>query len=820
VGTGTADQTGRFKVQFDMAHALRADGSQDGMLTFRVRAMDGAGAIGEPVAISFILDTHPVILRVNLDPASDSGRSNSDGITNVTLPTIDGTVMQAGPLTMNIMDGSTLVGTGTTDATGHFMITLTQDLGVLHPNADFLTVSLMVTAEHGTTSATFTFNFTLDTVPAAAPAAPQLQNGQMVNGQLVAPTTTPTFTGTVQDFAGSETTAQVILRAKIHGTSGNPVEVDNPATPVFIDTQGNYSISVNSATPLTFGQKYDITIEVIDLAGNVSTDSTPPVTVLIDQAPTINTVALAAGSDSGNPDVPGSTSDGITNVRMPVISGNVMQFQSSTITITDVTPGVVNPHSPWHGTTDSGGNFNIAIDVSSDISGNTPDAQIQLQIQAVQSILASTASFSFTLETSVPVATPPLLMGDNGSHQTNNLTPSFTGTGEVGAEVFLLANGTRVDNPAAPHTFVDATGHYTIAVNPATPLANNTTYQIAVKLEDVAGNTSGLSSPPLTIVTNQRTLTTPTLVLDPAYNFSLTGNLAVVIPQLYDGTSDPGTTVTVKDGSVVVDTFTNGASGHFSQFIALADGQHTLTAVASDSAGNVSAPATLIVTVDTTRLDPDHKFVTAIYQLALGRPGSLLEWNPWVALLSQPNGRFMVANQIERSFEALHRDVVGWYQTYLGRTPSNAEVLPYVNTMMAGATEEQMLAGILGSPEYTNHVATLPGFTGGPSDSNFIRGLYVQLLNRTPNQSEINGWLNVLPTLGHTTVATLFLTSAEYRSDVVNNFYSVILRRSSPPAAFEVNFWVNSGIDFLTMKIDFEASPEFFFRVTGSFPPS
>ena len=37
----------------------------------------------------------------------------------------------------------------------------------------------------------------------------------------------------------------------------------------------------------------------------------------------------------------------------------------------------------------------------------------------------------------------------------------------------------------------------------------------------------------------------------------------------------------------------------------------------------------------------------------VGRQGSLAEWNSWIPLLSQPNGRFLVANGIERSAELL-----------------------------------------------------------------------------------------------------------------------------------------------------------------------
>ena len=111
-------------------------------------------------------------------------------------------------------------------------------------------------------------------------------------------------------------------------------------------------------------------------------------------------------------------------------------------------------------------------------------------------------------------------------------------------------------------------------------------------------------------------------------------------------------------------------------------------------------------------------------------------------------------------------------------------------------------------------------FGGTASNSTFIKALYVQLLNRTPSQAEINGWLPVLATVGRTGVANAFLTSVEYRFDTIKTYYSTILRRGPAPTGKEVMGWVNTGADLLSIQIAMEASVEFYFRVTGSFPNS
>ena len=67
------------------------------------------------------------------------------------------------------------------------------------------------------------------------------------------------------------------------------------------------------------------------------------------------------------------------------------------------------------------------------------------------------------------------------------------------------------------------------------------------------------------------------------------------------GTGASGDTITLFDGSTIVGTGMVGAGGNWSiATSALADGPHTLTATATDLAGNTSgASAALPVTIDT-----------------------------------------------------------------------------------------------------------------------------------------------------------------------------------------------------------------------------
>ena len=64
-------------------------------------------------------------------------------------------------------------------------------------------------------------------------------------------------------------------------------------------------------------------------------------------------------------------------------------------------------------------------------------------------------------------------------------------------------------------------------------------------------------------------------------------------------TSDAGSTILIKDGNTVIDTFTS--TGTDVRTLTLAEGSHLLSAEVTDTAGNVSAQSEeLVVTVDRT----------------------------------------------------------------------------------------------------------------------------------------------------------------------------------------------------------------------------
>ncbi|MCL2735935.1 MAG: Ig-like domain-containing protein [Propionibacteriaceae bacterium] len=97
------------------------------------------------------------------------------------------------------------------------------------------------------------------------------------------------------------------------------------------------------------------------------------------------------------------------------------------------------------------------------------------------------------------------------------------------------------------------------------------------------------------------TVAAPT-VTSPAANATTTAKPTVT------GVADPGVSVTVKDetGAVLCTTTANATSGAFTctSQVALSDGPHTLSVVASDPNGNMSTPTTVAITVQASQIQP------------------------------------------------------------------------------------------------------------------------------------------------------------------------------------------------------------------------
>jgi hypothetical protein len=226
----------------------------------------------------------------DLDPASDTGSSNTDNVTGDTTPTFTGTAESGAMVT--VFDGATAVGPGTATG-GTWTITTSTLTAAVH---SITANATDVAGNQGSASAAL--SVTIDTTAPAAPSTPDLtvaSDSGSSNTDNITNVATPTFTGT------AEATSTVTI---FDGTT---------AVGTGTATGGNYSITTSTLTAGT----HSITAKATDPANNTSVASGAlPVTIDIAAPAAPSTPDLTAASDSGS-----SNTDNITIVTTPTFTG-------------------------------------------------------------------------------------------------------------------------------------------------------------------------------------------------------------------------------------------------------------------------------------------------------------------------------------------------------------------------------------------------------------------------------------------------------------------------------------------------------------------
>ncbi|MFE1602191.1 Ig-like domain-containing protein [Methylobacterium sp. ID0610] len=552
LGTATADGAGAFTI---LGASL---GAGDHSLT--LRSVDPAGntsAASAPFTVSVDVSTGQPSLA--LEPASDTGASNSDRVTAQNRPLLTGTAEAGSTVTVHA-DGSA-VGTAQAGTLGAWTLTT----AALTDGARTLT-AIAVDRAGNTSVPSADLVVTIDT-RADAPAldAAALRSDSGTTGDAITNDSTPTFAGTTE--AGGVIT--LYEGATVRGTAT-------------ADGAGAWTLTSN---PLANGA-HTLTAQLVDRAGNTSVASAPLAVTIDTVAPSAATgLALAPGSDVGS-----SNTDRITRIAMPALigsaeaNGTVTLFDGSTA-IGTATAGGTGLFTVAAGTSLTHGQHSLRVTVT-DVAGNTGAASNPLSV---------------TIDTVAPVLSPLALTAatDTGVSSTDGITrtvtPTVTGTTEANSTVTLLDGGTAIGTATANGLGVWST---------ATTALSAGTHTLTAVAVDRAGNTSAASaSLTVTIDTDAATPTGLALAVDSGLSSTdrlIDTGTPTLVGQV--GTAEAGGLVQLYDGLALVGTGTAGLDGAFTvTSLGLSDGTHALTARLIDLAGNTSiASSVLDVTVDTT----------------------------------------------------------------------------------------------------------------------------------------------------------------------------------------------------------------------------
>jgi len=522
-----------------------------GANTFKARVTDSIGS-STAFSHSYALDTTITAPSApDLSAASDSGRSNTDNVTNVTTPIFTGTAEAGATVTLYDTDGTTVLGTATADATtGAWSITSSA----LSDGSHTVTAKAVdVAGNVSTVSSGLTV--TIDTSAPAAPSAPDLttasDSGENSTDNITT-NTSPTFTGTAQ--AGATVT--------LYDTDG---------TTVLGTTTADATTGAWSITSSTLGlSDHTITAKATDPAGNTSVASSG-LTITVVTGPAAPT-GLAISSDTGQ-----SNSDKITKTATQTISGSGPAGATILIYKNGEQVGSVSADGTggWSYNTGVLADGTYAFTAKARVSGQDSSASTALNV---------------TVDTAPPAA--PHITGistDDGSSTSDGVTTDRTltisGTAEAGSKVEVFRNGVSLGIVDADPTTGGWSFDYT-----GTVLADGS-YVFTATATDLAGNTSATSSGFTAKVTTDATAPgAPTL--------TATGG-GTTTAFTASGTAEAGATIKIYDGTTLLGTSTADGTGAWSFSGTLAVGTHTLTATATDAADNISVAsgaATITVT--------------------------------------------------------------------------------------------------------------------------------------------------------------------------------------------------------------------------------
>lgn len=570
IGTGQTGSDGNFTVSLGTP---LTNGEQ-----VTATATDAAGNTSQGTTImapDLTAPDAPTIGSVTDDVAPLTGSVTNGGSTNDPRPQLSGTA-EAGS-TVTIYDGGVAIGTALVASNGTWTYTPSADLT---ESTHQITVRATDAAGNlGPASPVFTL--TVDFTPPTTPTA------------IVLTDDTGAIRGTIT--AGTPTDASKPILAGTGEPGGTITIYDNGVAIGTTTVLPNGTWSVTPSGPLPDGT-HTITVVETDAAGNQSAAS-EPIIFTVDTTPPLAPGDLVVSNDGGTitgTAEPGST---VTIREGDAILGTPVADSEGNFSLT-LTPPKLNGEILTADATDAAGNTGPAT------SAAAPDVtppQAPVIVSVIDDVLNTTG----------PVE-------QNGL--TNDRAPTLNGTGEPGSTITIF-NGSDIIGT------VDVPSSGLWSFTPPSPLADGT-YVLTATATDAAGNPSGQSNA-WTIIVDGTAPAAPviTQVVDdvPERTGSLDLNETTndSTPTL-SGTAAANATVTIRvDGVDIGTTVADGLGAwSFTPDIPIAEGPHTLTAVATDAAGNISDVSNSWgITIDSVA--PDAPVITLVVDDVPERLGAL-----------------------------------------------------------------------------------------------------------------------------------------------------------------------------------------------------
>ncbi|WP_116424974.1 Ig-like domain-containing protein [Pseudomonas citronellolis] len=563
IGTATVDENGNWT--FTPEQPL-----EDGDHSISVVITDAAGNVGEPSeALDFVVDSTPAFVTIDMaldQVESITGEVANGGVTNDRQPTLVGTATP-GALVI-ISEAGFVLGSVVADTEGNWSLRLSvgQSDDEHHYTAE-------VQSATGAT-AQAEFSLVIDTKAPDRPILDAvLDNAGLLQGSLASGDTTDDATPTLQ---GSEAEPNGLVKVY-----DNDVLVGS----TLADENGDWSLEL----PELADGAHSLTVTSSDVAGNES-KPTRPFELTVDTAVADLVIDSIELVDDFGP-LTGLIADGDkTDDTTPLLQGHVEGTNAAYVEIYDgetlLGTAAVDAQGNWSFQApelESGEHAFSAVPV--DALGKTGEASESIRFEVVGPEVA---------QPEAPVISE--ILDDLGS------VSGLLNDGDVTDDTSLTVNGSAaagdlvllyVDGELAASVVADEQGNWTAEL----PLAGDGEHAITAKAQDPAGRHSEETAA-VSVILDTTAPEQPGMVTAEDNTGAITGpiepgSVTDETQPTLSGSGEPGDTVSVLDNGEVIGTVVIDENGQweFTPEQPLEEGDHSISVVVTDPAGNASEPS-------------------------------------------------------------------------------------------------------------------------------------------------------------------------------------------------------------------------------------
>jgi Tfp pilus assembly protein PilP len=576
----------------------------NGPHTFTVASVDGAGNVSAKseaykITVDTLAPSSPSITNVLDDVGAVLGTVANGKTTDDTKPRLSGSGAESGSI-VKIYDNGTYIGETIANANGTWAFTPTTDLA---EGAHSFTVT--ATDKAGNESGeSIAWAITVDLTPPVKPEITAVYDdvapgiGNVPDGQ---PTNdpTPTLNGkgevgsTIRIYEGTVLLGETTVRAN-----------------------GTWSFT----TPLQEDGLRVFTVTSVDEAGNVSAPSDSWSVVISTIPPEIPKIEnLYNNNGSENVSVPNTS---VTNDQDPLLTGTSQP--NLVIRIYD------NGALVGSTTADADGKWSFNF---KDANVKLSEGYHSLSAAAVNELgFEGSQSFPRIVTIDITPPPPPVIVSaadDVGTiinpampsgSLTDDTLPSFRGTTDAYHVIKLYRDGGILVGQAT----ADGSGNWQIQL---TEPLDSKTHNFYATATDPAGNVSTSNSSIFTLTVDAIAPDAPVItrivdnVPDHTGNIDKDGLTNDPAPRV-EGTSEANATIKIYAGGLLVGTVRANSSGAWSLKLpeGLPDGSHTITATATDAAGN-TGPASEGYTIVVDTIAPNVPTITGVIDDVPGNTG-------------------------------------------------------------------------------------------------------------------------------------------------------------------------------------------------------